>query len=167
MNEIATKEPPPRASAPDDPAAAAAGAHAEEGYIPLPALFDAAKNVVLDRLHSELNSRGYPEIRAAHGCVFRFVGADGMRLTELAELNSMTKQAVGEVVADLEEMGYVERSPDPSDRRAKLIRLTERGVEAQATARKVFAEIESEWSDRLGVKRVREMRETLAAVLGG
>ena len=62
---------------------------------------------------SRLNEAGHPAIRQGHGCVFRFIHEGGSRLTDLAESSGLTKQAVGEVVADLEELGYVERAPDP------------------------------------------------------
>ena len=77
----------------------------------------------------------------------------------------MTKQAVGEVVADLERLGYVERLPDPNDGRAKVIRLSPRGWEAQAAALRIFADIERRWASAVGDERVRELRETTEAIL--
>jgi DNA-binding MarR family transcriptional regulator len=89
---------------------------------------------------------------------------DGTRLTELAELAGHSKQAVGEFVCDLEAMGYVKRVPDPVDGRAKIIRLTERGVEAKEIALEIFAEIEAEWAEQIGPKRVEALREALEAL---
>ena len=57
----------------------------------------------MDEVHRRLHEQGYAEIRPGHGCVFRFIDHEGTRLTELAERSGYTKQAVGEVVADLEE----------------------------------------------------------------
>jgi DNA-binding MarR family transcriptional regulator len=76
----------------------------------------------------------------------------------------MTKQSVGEVVTDLQQRGYVERVPDPSDGRAKIIRLTARGREAQALGWKLINDIEREWAERFGTERIAELRETLEAV---
>ena len=64
----------------------------------------------------------------------------------LAERAAMTKQSMAELVAHLERHGYVERVPDPSDRRAKLVRATERGGEVYEIARQVVAEMEREWT---------------------
>jgi DNA-binding MarR family transcriptional regulator len=128
---------------------------------PLPALLDEAKQMAVDELHRRLHEEGHPQVRPGHGCVFRFIDADGSRLTDLAERARMTKQAVGEVVADLAELGYVERAPDPDDGRAKLIKLTERGGEARQTAVSIFAEIEREWAERFGSERIAAMRELL------
>src|SRR5712691_8835254 len=69
---------------------------------------------------------GYPQ-RPAHSGVFAHIDLDGTRLTELANRANMTPQAMGELVDDLEHLGYVRRVPDPSDRRAKLIVPTEVG----------------------------------------
>ena len=102
--------------------------------VPLAGLLDVAKNALLAEFRRELGESGYADIRPTHGCVFRFVREDGMRLTELAELAGMTKQSVGEMVDDLVDLGYVERIPDPEDRRAKLICLTDRGARPRASA---------------------------------
>ena len=102
--------------------------------IPLPGLLDVAAEALLAEFRGELEEAGYDDIRPTHGCVFRFVREEGMRLTELASNAGMTKQSAGELVDDLVELGYVERIPDPADRRAKLICLTERGREAQRSA---------------------------------
>ncbi len=68
---------------------------------------------------------------------------------------------MAELVAHLERHGYVERVPDPEDRRAKLVRVTDRGREAYAIAREVIAEIDREWTARLGTSKMRQLRELL------
>jgi DNA-binding MarR family transcriptional regulator len=77
----------------------------------------------------------------------------------------MSKQAVGEFVDDLERLGYVERVPDPADRRAKLIRLTELGWEGHEAGQRIFADIERRWAERFGRKRVATMREVLEQIV--
>jgi DNA-binding MarR family transcriptional regulator len=74
---------------------------------------------------------------------------------------------VGEVVDQLESLGYVERAQDPEDGRAKVIRLTDRGADAQQTALKIFADIERDWAKQYGAERVatvRQLLEEIAAV---
>jgi DNA-binding MarR family transcriptional regulator len=132
---------------------------------PLMGLLDAATEAYLGQFRRELEETGYADIRPTHGCVFRFVRDDGMRLTELAAHAGMTKQSVGEIVDDLVEHGYVERFPDPADRRAKLIRLTEKGVEAQRVGFGLIHEIEGRWAERFGDERVAELRETLEGIV--
>lgn len=111
-----------------------------------------------------LSTTDYSDIRPAHGCVFGNVDPDGTRLTDLADRAHMTKQSVGEVVTDLQQRGYVERVPDPNDGRAKIIRLTARGHDAQALGWKLINDIEREWAERFGTERIAALRETLEAV---
>jgi DNA-binding MarR family transcriptional regulator len=134
---------------------------------PLPWLLGALKDAAIGELHRRLAEQGYPEIRDGHGCVFRFIESEGSRLTDLAERSGYTKQAVGEVVVDLEGLGYVERMPDPVDGRAKIIRLTERGREAFAAAMTIFADIERDWAERVGEERMATVREVLEELVLG
>src|SRR6476661_9371320 len=66
---------------------------------------------------------GYPQ-KPAHSAVFAQISPEGSRLTDLARGANMSPQAMGELVDELESLGYVERRPHPADRRAKLITLT-------------------------------------------
>jgi DNA-binding MarR family transcriptional regulator len=128
--------------------------------LPLPALLTQVKTAALEKLYSHMDLEGFSDIREGHGCVFGFIDIeDGSRLTELAAASGLTKQAVGESVAELERLGYVERVPDPNDGRAKIIQLTERGLDACLTGRRVFAEIEREWADQLGQQLLACFRE--------
>jgi DNA-binding MarR family transcriptional regulator len=124
-------------------------------------LLDAATESVLVEFRRDLEAAGYADIRPTHGCVFRFVRDDGMRLTELAGLAGMTKQSVGELVDDLVNLGYVERIPDPEDRRAKLICLTDRGIEAQRVGFGLLADVEDRWAERFGATRMKQLRKLL------
>jgi DNA-binding MarR family transcriptional regulator len=125
--------------------------------------------VAFDQFAEELGARiaaaGYADIRPGHGCVFGNIDPDhGSRLTELAERANMTKQSVGEVTSDLETRGYVERVADPSDGRAKIIRLTAHGREAYAIGRRLIDELEHDWAERYGEDRVAVLRDALEAV---
>ena len=139
--------------------------HTPPARVPLAGLLDAARLAMLAEFERDLAATGYGDIRPTHGCVFRFVRGEGMRLTELAGLAGMTKQSVGELVDDLVDRGYVERVPDPDDRRAKLIRLTERGAEAQRTGFGLFGKLESRWAKRYGSERLAELRALLEEIV--
>jgi DNA-binding MarR family transcriptional regulator len=114
-----------------------------------------------EELHRRIAERGHPEIRAPHGDVFGFLDDGGTQVSELARRAQITKQSMAELVAHLERHGYVERVPDPGDRRAKLVRATARGREVYASAREVIAEIEREWTALLGARKMRRLRELL------
>jgi DNA-binding MarR family transcriptional regulator len=133
--------------------------------IPLPGLLDMASAALFAEFRIDLVEAGYGDIRPTHGCVFRFVREEGMRLTELATFADMTKQSIGEIVDDLADRGYVERIPDPADRRAKLIRLTEKGEQAQATGRALFAKLEQRLADRYGADRLEQLRPLLEEIV--
>jgi DNA-binding MarR family transcriptional regulator len=133
-------------------------------WIPLPGLLDIASEALFAEFRVELEKSEYSDIRPTHGCVFRFVQDEGLRLTEIAERAKLTKQSVGEIVDDLVQRGYAKRIPDPDDRRAKLICLTERGEAAQAHGRKLFAKVEKRWAERYGAERIAALRELLEEI---
>jgi len=113
------------------------------------------------RLHERLAERGHQEVRPPHGNVFQFLDDEGTRVSVLAERAQITKQSMAELVAHLERHGYVERVSDARDRRAKLVRATPRGREVYGIAREFVAELEAQWADRLGERKLRRLRELL------
>lgn len=104
---------------------------------------------------------GGHDISPAQARLFQRLDRDGSRLTDLAQAAQMSKQAAAFLVGDLEVGGYVERVPDPTDRRARLIRITPRGRDAVAVALVEQRRIEAEWEARLGPRRMADLRATL------
>lgn len=133
-------------------------------YVPLHGLIEIARDAFVDEFRKELGRSDFSDIRPAHGCVFRYMRERGMRLTEIAERGNMTKQSAGEVVDDLVARGYAERVPDPHDRRAKLVCLTERGKAAQEFGFGLLAKIEKRWGERYGAERIAGLRATLEEI---
>ena len=113
------------------------------------------------RLHDRFAERGHPEVRAPHGNVLQFLDAGGTRVSVLAERAQMTKQSMAELVAHLEQHGYVERVPDLQDRRAKLVRATARGQEVYEIAREFVIDVEAEWTAKLGERKIATLRRLL------
>lgn len=107
---------------------------------------------------------GFPQ-KPSHSAVFAQISPEGSRLSELARGANMTPQAMGELVDELEELGYVERRPDPTDRRAKLIVLTPRGHECIAAGIATIQGIEQRIDQILGVKGHAELRRLLTTLL--
>jgi DNA-binding MarR family transcriptional regulator len=112
-------------------------------------------------LHQRLAERGHPEVRAPHGDVMQYLDDAGTQVSVLAQRAQITKQSMAELVLHLERHGYVERIPDPADRRAKLVRATARGEEVYAIAREVVEELEREWTQRLGKTKMHQLRQLL------
>jgi DNA-binding MarR family transcriptional regulator len=107
---------------------------------------------------------GFPQ-KPAHSAVFSQIDPDGSRLTDLARRANMSPQAMGELVDELEQMDYVVRRPDPTDRRAKLITLTEKGHDCIAAGTSTIDGIEQQLTELLGERGRRELRRLLTKVL--
>jgi DNA-binding MarR family transcriptional regulator len=107
---------------------------------------------------------GHP-LKPSHNAVFGQIASGGKRLTELARTANMTPQAMAEIVDELEDLGYVERTPDRSDRRAKLIRLTEQGDALTGLAGTTIRRIEQQISADLGEDGHQQLRALLARLL--
>jgi DNA-binding MarR family transcriptional regulator len=107
---------------------------------------------------------GFPQ-KPAHSAVFAQISPDGSRLTDLARRANMSPQAMGELVDELEELGYVVRRPDPTDRRAKLIILTKKGQACIAAGIATIDGIEQQLTDRLGERGHRQLRRLLTTLL--
>lgn len=129
-------------------------------------MLDQVRGLAVERMQERLRESGYPDVRPGHGCVFRFIDKEaGSRLTELAALSGLTKQAVGEVVVELERLGYVHRVPDPTDGRAKTIRLTQRGQAGYMRARELFEEVENDWAEQVGKELMACLREAAERII--
>lgn len=134
---------------------------------PLLAVLDAAGKVIAARLGEHLAAAGYGDQTLAQSRVFGAIPAEGIRLTDLAARLWMTKQAVGELVDQMEAAGYVERRPDPADRRAKLICFTEKGWAAVDEALRIFAELETELDATFGAATMADVRRVVTAIAEG
>lgn len=77
----------------------------------------------------------------------------------------MSKQAMAELVAEAERLGYLKRSLDPTDARAKIIEFTDKGWSAVDAAIKALSEMEHNLIDQIGEPAVRRLRKTLLDVL--
>jgi DNA-binding MarR family transcriptional regulator len=117
---------------------------------------------VVRRVSAGLADAGFDDVRPAHTAVFQHIEAGGSRLTELADRAQISKQSMGYLVDHLEQRGYLERRPDPTDRRAALVCLTERGWDEVRAALAIIAALEAEWTRALGKQRMRQLRELLA-----
>jgi DNA-binding MarR family transcriptional regulator len=112
-------------------------------------------------LHERIKAAGFTDQRMAHNAVFAHIPPEGITLAELARRAGITKQAMSELVLDLEAKGYLTRRPDEHDKRTKLIELSDRGWAAMSAALAAFEEMERGLEERLGASRLRSLRHTL------
>ncbi|NNM44647.1 MarR family transcriptional regulator [Knoellia sp. DB2414S] len=92
------------------------------------------------------------------------IDPEGTRVSVLADRAQVAKQTATALVDKLERAGYVERVPDPTDGRARLVRLTTRAEAAIPHARAEEDRIEAEWEAHLGPRRMRQLRDALTAL---
>jgi len=113
------------------------------------------------RIWQGLTDRGYPDIRPSHSAVFANLGLGAVRVTELAERAQVTQQAMGKMLKELERMGYVARDIDGGDKRAKEIRLTQRGVALAADSLEVVNQVRSYYASKIGEQQLDELEARL------
>jgi DNA-binding MarR family transcriptional regulator len=116
-------------------------------------------------LFARLSEDGYDDLRPRHGAVLAYLDEDGIRATELARLSGRHKQVVGRLVDELEELGYVERRPDPADRRAKLVVPTTRGLDQMRRGDEIVADIEARHAREIGGRTYAAFRDVLRGVV--
>ena len=129
------------------------------------ALLGLAYSALGHKIVAGVVAAGFP-MRPAHSGVFAHIDVEGgTRLTELARRANMTPQAMGELVDDLEQLGYVTRRPDPADRRAKRIVLTPTGVASVQAALETIVGIERGLEALLGTRGLAALRRALSRIL--
>jgi len=112
-----------------------------------------------------LAAAGHPDLRISHGFVVQHVVEGPVRIGDLAARMGVTQQAASKAVAELERLGYLDRTPDPADARARRVGLSARGEEAVAATRAIRAELQRELADALGADRVEQARRTACDLL--
>ncbi|WP_243858342.1 MarR family winged helix-turn-helix transcriptional regulator [Mycobacterium sp. DL440] len=112
----------------------------------------------LERSHS----LGHTSLRPAHARLMVFLGWEGSRISDIARAQDVSKNAIGQLVDELVALGYVERVADPDDRRAKIVRYTQQGVDMMADAAAVGERLDTEIADIIGPRRLGQLRSTLA-----
>ncbi|MCF3128966.1 MarR family winged helix-turn-helix transcriptional regulator [Streptomyces olivochromogenes] len=112
-------------------------------------------------LFTALAEQGFDDIQPRAGAVLAYLRADGIRASELARASGQHKQVIGSLIDDLERLGYVERRPDPADRRAKLICPTERGLLQMEAATSIMRAIEERHANALGKREYAAFKTAL------
>lgn len=109
----------------------------------------------------KLRSRGHAGLSLAHTNLLAHLDVQGTRITTLAERVGVTKQAIGNLVGELEAKGYIHREVDANDRRAAVITYTAAGRAFLQDAYDVKREIEAEYAATLGEHGLDELRALL------
>lgn len=127
----------------------------------LASLLSLSFSASINELHDRLSELGFGDIRPVHGFMFKRIISDGATGIELAEYLGITKQAVSKMVDYLEKQGYVMRKAHPTDKRGKIIVLTERGWLVVKAKEEILADIERRYIDIIGAERMKMLKEDL------
>jgi DNA-binding MarR family transcriptional regulator len=138
-----------------------ASASVDNGPLNIGLLCFIVQRAMEDRVLADLAAAGFDDITVAQARVLARVGANGTRLTDLAEQARVTKQTATFMVDQLERAGYVHRVPDPSDARARLVTFADRGLAAQEIARRTEVVVQEEWTRHLGRRTTARLHEIL------
>ena len=128
------------------------------------ALFRVPGQVIHRRLVAGLNEAGFDDLRLPHIAVLSYPPPDGRRPTEMAEQANMSKQAMNQLLQSLEQLGYIQRSADEGDGRARVVHFTERGLAAWNKELEILTEIEAEWRKTLGEEAFEQLKKLLTDV---
>ena len=109
-----------------------------------------ASNPQLPLALSHLAARG--QLTAAHIHITRHLALAGSRLTELAGLAGISKQAMGKLVDQCEAWNLVQRQPDWQDARARRVVFTATGLAWLAAFEQAVRQTEAELRDELGAE---------------
>lgn len=112
------------------------------------------------RIDAAIREAGFADLQDSHLLVFQYPVPDGMRPSVLARQIRMSRQATNYLVAQLEELGYLERRAGP-DRTRRLIYLTARGRRVVQTIYACSRALQQDWAADLGTKRFDGFMATL------
>ena len=115
---------------------------------------------VVDRM----NALGF-QIRAVHASVIRHIHINGSRVTDVADNAGMTKQAVGQLLIELERAGYVRRTIAPRDRRVKMVMVTEKGHRFATAIGTAVKKADANFARCIGPRRLQQLYVLLRRVL--
>jgi len=124
-----------------------------------------AFQLVVGEFVRRLDVAGYADLRPVHGLVFQALRGGGATSTELASTLGVTKQAAGQIVAELERKGYLRRAEHPAGGRRRLVVLTDQADRHLAIAGELLRELEAELAGRLDDPGLAELRGDLAALV--
>ncbi|MFJ7887357.1 MarR family winged helix-turn-helix transcriptional regulator [Lysinibacillus xylanilyticus] len=136
-----------------------------DNELDLTSLLSLSLSTSINELHDKLSELGFEDIRPVHGFMFKYITPNGATGIELAEYLGITKQAVSNMVDYLEKSGYVMRKANPTDKRGKIIVLTERGWLVVKAKEKIITEIEARWIEYIGTERMQMLKEDLSTFI--
>jgi len=133
--------------------------------VPLIALAEKSARALRADMLRAAHARGFAEIQPAHNAVFATLPPEGARSADMAARAGITRQSMGEVIRDMVVLGLLEMVPDPADRRAKIVRFTDYGIEVAQQGYQHIMALDRVLRDELGNADVDATRRVLAGII--
>lgn len=127
-------------------------------------LWDAA-TIWKAKFASAMIESGHDWYAEARSSVIPYISLEGTRQSEIVQKMGLSKQAVQQLIADLEVAGIVRRDPDPDDGRGRIVRFTDAGFEAQRDGVSAKRAIEADMRAQMGEENF-EMLQKLLKMIG-
>lgn len=98
--------------------------------------------ITADFLIEKLKERGYPDFASSHGNIlFQLSVNEKMTMGELSEKINRDKSTTTVLVRKLEKDGFITGDAAPNDKRSRIIYLTEKGRQFNATAQELSSDL--------------------------
>jgi DNA-binding MarR family transcriptional regulator len=136
--------------------------HESLGFVDFADSMRDAFQSIVHYVHKRLAEEGFDDVRPAHMTVFQHLRPDGSRIGELAARSQLTNQSIGSLVDYLADHGYVERRPDPTNRRATLVCFTDRGWSEMRACARILTELERKVGTQFGTDRMVTLRTEIS-----
>lgn len=132
---------------------------------PMIAIVDRLLRLLATDMLRAAHERGHTQIRPAHDPVFATLPSEGARASDMAFRAGITKQSMGEAIRDMVALGLVEMTEDPTDRRAKVVRFTDAGLEVARDGKRHMYALEQQWIEKFGEANYETAREVLEGIV--
>jgi len=117
-------------------------------------------------LRADMAHEGFDDLGRSDGFVFRMLARGPLTVSELAARLDISQQGAGQIVEDMTRRGYLQRRPDPTDARARLVELAPRGLAALDTAHRFHQRYERQLVRGHGKNGLANLRAILTAMAG-
>jgi DNA-binding MarR family transcriptional regulator len=131
-----------------------------------PTLMRAARGAYAQSIRAQLHASGVDDLPRNGAFLLAGIDTTGRPWQDLPSELGVTKQAVSQIIDTLVNRGYLNRSPDPGDRRRITLELTERGQEVVGAVLRGVAAVDLQLQERVPAEQVDAMRSALFALAG-
>jgi DNA-binding MarR family transcriptional regulator len=133
-------------------------------YFPLSALLPRLSDYITNRLQQLTIQKGHLDLKKSFGQVLSAIGPSGGRIQQMANAHDISKQAISSIALELENLGYIQRHPNPEDARQVVLKFTDRGMQLIADSVASIDELALEFTGHLGPGKFEAVRDVMACI---